>query len=82
MGDGAQELHGVTLGLQGEVAGGGAFHGNRRSLDLKRLLGIGGFHQGALDDQGCANIDLGDVLEVFQSIGINYLHRGEEGAVV
>ena len=47
MGDGAQELHAVTLGLQGEIAGGGTLYGDLLGLNLKGLLGIGGQHQRA-----------------------------------
>ena len=80
--DGPQELHGVPLGLQGIVAGGGAFHGDGAGLNLKRLLGVGGQHQRTLDDQGRADIDLGDLLEIGHGVVVYNLNGGEVGAVI
>ena len=54
--DGAQELHAVALLLQGVVGGGGALHRDGGGLHLKGLLGIGGEHHGATDDQGGAHV--------------------------
>ena len=50
--------------------------------DLEGLLCAGGQHQGALDDQGSANIDLGDLLEIFDGIIINDLNGVEISAVI
>ena len=80
--NGAQELHGVLLGLQGIIAAGGAFHGDGSGLDLKGLLGIGGQNQGALDDEGSAHVDLGDFLEILDGVVINHLNGGEVSTVV
>ena len=80
--DGAQELHGVALGLQGVVAGGGAFHGNALGLNLKGLLGVRGENQRAANDQGGADVDFGNFLKIFQSVVIHHLHGGEISTVV
>ena len=82
MGDGPQELHGVALGLQGEVAGGGALDLDGGGLDLEGLLGAGSQHQLAGDDQGGADVDLADLLEIGDGIIIDDLDGGEVGAVV
>ena len=80
--DGAQELHGVALGLEGIVAGGGAFHGNALGLNLKGLLGVRGENQRAANNQGCADVDFGNLLEIFQGVVIHHLHGGEISTVV
>ena len=80
--DGAQELHGVALGLEGVVAGGRAFHGDFLGLNLKGLLGVRGENQRAADDQSSANVDFGNFLEIFQRVVIHYLHGGEISTVV
>ena len=71
----------MCLGLQRIVRRGSAFHGDLSGLQLKGLLGIGGFHQNALDDQGCADIELADGLEVGQGVLIDHLQGLEVGAV-
>ena len=82
MGDGSQELHGVTLGLQGEVTGGGTLDLDGGGLDFKGLLGVGSQHQLAGDDQGGTNVDLADLLEIGDGIVVDHLNGGEVGAVV
>ena len=82
MGDGTQELHGVALGLQGEVAGGGTLDLDGGGLDLEGLLGVGGDHQLAGDDQSGTDVDLADLLEIGDGIVINDLDGGEVGAVI
>ena len=82
MGDGAQKLHGMALGLQGVIAGGGAFHFNGSGLDLKGLLAVGGQLQSALHDQGGADIDFGDFLEIGQGIVVHHLNGGEISTVI
>ena len=82
MGDGPQKLHRVALGLQGIVAGGSTFHSHFLGLDLERLLAIGSQHNSALDDQRSADIDFGNLLEIFDGIVINHLNRGKIGTVV
>ena len=80
--DGAQELHGVALGLEGVVAGGGAFHRDLLGLNLKGLLGVRGENQRAANDQGGADVDFGNLLEIFQGVVIHHLHGGEISTVV
>ena len=82
MGNGAQKLHGVTLRLQGEITGGGAFHIDGGSLDLEGLLAAGGQLQGAADDEGGTDVDFGDLLEIFDGVVIHHLHGAEIGTVV
>ena len=82
VGDGPQILHGVLLGLQGVVAGGGALHGDGGSLNLKGLLGIRSQFHSAPDNQRRADIDLGNLLEIGQGIIINHLNGGEIAAVI
>ena len=73
MGHGAQEFQGVALFLQGIVGGGGALHGDLGCLELEGLLGVGGLHQGALDDESGAHIELGDGLEVLHGVVVDHL---------
>ncbi len=82
MGNSAQELHGVTLGLQGEVTGGGAFYLDGGSLNFKGLLGVGSQNHLAGNHQGCTDVDFGDLLEVFQGVIVNHLNRGEVGTII
>ena len=81
--DGPQELHAVALLLQGIVGGGGALYLDFAGLQLQGLLGLGGQHHGAGDDQGGAHVLGGDVLIVFQAAGLHDdLEVLEAGAVV
>ena len=82
MGDGAQELHAVALGLQWEIAGGGTLYGDLLGLNLEGLLGIGGQHQRTPDDQSSTDVDLGDLLKVGHGVIINHLNRGEISTVI
>ena len=82
VGNGAQELHGVALGLQGIVAGGRAFHLDLGGLKLESLLGVRRQDQSALDNQGSANVDFGDFLEILQSVVINHLNGGEISTII
>ena len=83
VGDGTQVLHAVALLLQGVVRGGDPLHLNRRGLHLQGLLGLGGEHQRAGDDEGRAHVLGGDVLIVVQGIGVHHhLQVPEAGAVV
>ena len=43
---------------------------------------LGGHDQGALDDQGGADVDLSDLLEIIDGIVIDHLDRGEVSTVV
>ena len=80
--DGAQELHGVALGLEGIVAGGRAFHRDLLGLNLKGLFGVRGENQRAANDQGGADVDFGNFLKIFQGVVIHHLHGGEISTVV
>ena len=81
--DGAQELHGVALLLQRIVGGGGALHGDLGSFQLKGLLGVGGEHQLAGDDEGGAHILLGDLVVVGQRAPVHdHLQVVEAAAIV
>ncbi len=83
MGNGPQKLHGVPLGLEGVISSGGALHVNGLRLDLKGLLPIiRGQHQGALDNQGGADVDFCDLLEICHGVVINHLNRGKVSTVV
>ena len=73
VGHGTEEFQAVALLLEGVVGGGGALHGDFRGLELKGLLGVGGLHQGALDDQRCAHVELGDGLEVLHGVVVDHL---------
>ena len=81
--DGTQELHAVALLLQGIVGGGLALHFDGVGLDLQGLLGLGGQHHGAADDQRRAHVLGGDLLIVGQLLGgHDHLQILEAGAVV
>ena len=81
--DGAQELHAVTLLLQGIVRRGLALHLDGVRLDLQRLLGVRRQHHGALDDQRRAHVLRRDVLVIGQFVGgHDHLQILEAGAVV
>ena len=81
--DGPQELHAVALFLQGIVGGGLALHLDGDGLDLERLLGLGRQHDGALHDEGGADILRGNLLIILQLVGgHDHLQIPEAGAVV
>ena len=81
--DRAQELHAVALFLQGIVGGGLALHLDGDGLDLERLLGLGRQHDGALHDEGGADILRGNLLIILQLVGgHDHLQIPEAGAVV
>ena len=82
MGNGAQEFHAVPLGLQGIISGGGALYGDGLRLNLKGLLGLGGEHQLALHDQGSADVNFGNFLEIRKGIVIDNLDRIEVSTVI
>ena len=69
--DGPQELHAVALLLQGVVGGGGALYRDGGGLHLQGLLGLGGEHHRAGDDEGRAHVLAGDVLVVVQHVGVH-----------
>ena len=75
MSHGAQVLQRMTLRLDGEVGRGRAFHGNRLCLNLKGLLRIRGHLHDALDNQGSADIDLGNLREIFHCVRNDDLDR-------
>ena len=51
-------------------------------LNLKGLLGVRGENQRAANDQGGADVDFGNLLEIFQGVVIHHLHGGEISTVV
>ncbi len=69
--------------MQRIVGGGGALHGDLDSFQLKGLLGVGGEHQLAGDDEGGAHILLGDLVVVGQRAPVHdHLQIAEVAAVV
>ena len=91
--DGAQELKGVALFLQGEVRGAQAQHLDLGGLDLEGLLHAGGEHELAGHADGAAQRDLDragevagvavlqDDLEVFEAGAVVELDEAERLAV-
>ena len=77
-----QILQGMALLLQGILRGGSALHRNAVRLDLKGLLGLGGFHQGTGDDQRRADICFGDLLEIVHIVVVYHLDGIKESTVV
>ena len=81
--DGPQELHAVALLLEGIVRGGGALHFDGAGFELQGLLGLRGQYHGAGDDQRRAHVLGGDILIIFQGVGVHdHLEIAEAGAVV
>ena len=79
----AQELQAVALVLDGIVRIGGRGHGHLGRLDLERLLGLRGQHEGALDDQRRRQRQFRHFFEIAEELLFVYdLNRLEIGSVV
>ena len=78
-----KKLHAVALLLQGVVRGGGPLHGDGGGFHLQGLLGLGGEHHRAGDNEGRAHILAGNIPVIVQHVGVHdYLQIFEAGAVV
>ena len=80
--NGAKELSGVALGLDGIVLRAIAKERNACCLQLKGLLIFGGEHQRADHLNACPNSYLGDGVKIIKSILVNDLEIFEKGTVI
>ena len=78
---GAQILHRMALGLDGIIRGGRALDEDLACLQLKRLLGLGRQDERAGDDDGRADVQLGDLGEVRELGAVDDLNLRKERAV-
>ena len=78
---GAQILHRMALGLDGIIRGGRTLDKDLARLQLKRLLGLGRQDERAGDDDGRADVQLGDLGEVRELGAVDDLYLRKERAV-
>ena len=71
----------MALGLDGIIRGGRALDEDLARLQLKRLLGLGRQDERAGDDDGRADVQLGDLGEVRELGAVDDLNLRKERAV-
>ena len=81
MTDGSQVLKAVALLLQGVIRRGHALDLHGVSLNLKRLLRLGGCHQRACNDDRTSHIQLGNLRKIVHGVMIYDLQRLKKASV-